>query len=199
MEHLYSFFSLFIASAAAMLFFGVSPLFTPAIIPALPLIFGMGFISGKKQFLRFFWGFMATYALAQILLAYFMNATGISYEILQQGGIFFLIFFGIIMFLSPNWKEKGMIYGVLFGFIWSFWAAIPYQTFNTDLDLFSLLFMTFLMFVATSVLSILFAFIGLILSQFYPEKYLPNIQKAIGLFTFILSGLLLFGVVKTPN
>lgn len=170
MDALYYFFKLIFIGTEVFLLFGISPVLNASIIPAIPLMLGMGTLSGKERLLGIFLGFMFSFASSQIILSYMMNFTGITFTTLQKTGILFLVLFGLMMF-SPQYAlwnrfeddyRKAKCYGIVFGFIWAFWAAVPNKTFNSELDIISFFIFFFFMVVAASVPSLLFTLIAFV-------------------------------------
>jgi len=207
-DFLYSFFKFIVAGTEALLFLGISPIVNTTIIPAIPMIIGMGTLSGKRRLLGIFLGFILSFAISQIALSYVMNVFGIDYPTLQKMGLPFLILFGLMM-LYPRYAiwnrskddyRKAKYYGIIFGFIWSFWAAVPNTAFGSEYNIIVIFILFYFMLVAASVPALFFILIAFVLSKLYSEKYLPSIKKGIGWLTLLISLFLLLGVVKTsPN
>lgn len=104
------------------------------------------------------------------------------------------------MMLFPHydiWKPKW--YGIVFGYIWSFWAAVPKGTFNSELEISTLVILFYFMLVAALVPALFFTLIAFVLSRLYCEKYLIYIQKGVGWLALLISLLLFFGILKTPT
>lgn len=207
MELFYSFFALILLGTEALLFFGIAPIIHASVIPAIPLTLGMATVSGRGRWMGNFLGFTLSYALFQIVISYIMNVAGIDDVTLQKIGILFLVVFGLMM-LFPQyaiWKKgeddyrKAKYYGMMFGFVWSFWAAIPTKTFNFDLNIFVLFILVYFMLVAAVVPGFFFTLIAFILSNLYNEKKLISIEKGVGWLTLLISFLLSYGILKTPT
>lgn len=207
MDILYSLFKIIFIGGEVLLFFGIVPIVHATIIPAIPFVLGMATVSGKGRWLGFFLGFQLSYAFFQIVQSYIMHVANLSYQTLQKVGILFLALFGLMM-LFPHYaiwnKEKddyrkAKRYGILFGFIWSFWeAAIPKNSF-TEFDILSLFLLFYFSLVLTLVPALFFLLIAFVFAKLCPEKYLPSIEKGIGWLTLLLSCLLFFGIIKTPT
>lgn len=191
------------------LIFGLVIFVTNSILPVISFIFGLGTIRGKRSLWGLFLSFVVSFTFFRILLSVIVKETEISFNTLQDGGIFFLTLFGM-MWILPQFSlwhrveddfQKGIVYGGLLGFLWSFWVglfkAIPSDYYEPKWIGFLEIYLTLISSIGPGILLV---GIGFILSKLYPNQHIRTIEKGLGFLALLISVLLMLHILTiTPR
>lgn len=200
---------LYLMGTIFALMFGAIIFITDSILPVLSIILSVGTVRGEKSGWGIFTGFIFSFAFFRIILSLLVKATEISFETLQYVGIFVLILYGLLMIFpqySP-WKisesgfKNGVDYGVILGFIWSFWVGLFNILFTDDFNIREVdVFVVYTTFLSCVPPGLILVALNYILSKLYPSQYDKKIDKVLGCLTILTALLIAFHVINiTPR
>jgi threonine/homoserine/homoserine lactone efflux protein len=125
-------FLVFLIATWFPLLLGVAIFFSYAVVPVIPLLWGLGTIQGKGSSWGVFLGFIGSFTFFRIFFSGIIYLFKIPIDYFQFVGAPILALIGLMM-LIPRYsiwiREKsnfnqGLIYSLVLGFVWSFWVGL---------------------------------------------------------------------------